>query len=106
MKVLLETHLGRNLDTPPLSKTTAPQRKGAVLQTHTKQAVWEAIPEFHADIGPDMVLRKLQRKGHQFTAGDKKKAISEALQKLCKEGKLTRVRKGTAGKSNLYRAAQ
>ena len=105
MRVLLETHLGRSFESTS-TRPIPPQRKGAVLQTRLKEAVWETVPAFRADISPEVVLRKLERAGHVFVASDRRKAVSDALQKLCKAGKLTAIRKGRAGKSSVYRVVQ
>jgi hypothetical protein len=75
----------------------------------TKQSLSGAIMLFavarKGDILADAVFRKLERDKFPFTAKEKQKSVRDALQKLCKEGKLVRVRQGSAGKPNVYRLA-
>src|ERR1700730_7069409 len=101
MKLLVET-LGRSSTAPSALKGNPPHAPGAIGIT---QAVFTVVAASPTDIGRDAILRKLERENFALTATNPKKAVGDALQRLCRDGKLVRARKGKGGRTNLYRKA-
>jgi hypothetical protein len=102
MKVLVETHFGRSWDAQNTSVNISPhRRRGAVIETGIKDAVLAVVLASPGEVGRDVVLRKLEREGFPFSAKDRKKAVSDALQRLGRAGAIVKTGKGRSG--NLYR---
>ena len=106
MKAAVEAVSTHGLDPHAGTRPNSFQRRGAVLTTGITEAVLAITPAMKGDVTAGAILRKLEQARFQFAAVDRKKTVSDALQRLHRAKKVVLVRKGVAGKGNVYRAPQ